>query len=236
MAFSAGSGSAVYVNGYDLSAYFSKATADGVSGVYDTTTFGKTAHVYIGGLKDGTLSAEGFFDGSASAVDAVLAAALGTSVATIWTIIVPNDAIGNRGRGFGAANNKYSIDAPVDGVVSVSVGAQSNSGFEPVVSLHPLASNGAGTTNGTDVDNAVLSSNGGTGYLHVTVEAASTATITIQHSTDGSAWVDLITFVAVTSAPNAQRIEVTGTVNRHLRSVVVATGGAITSHVSFARK
>lgn len=235
MTFAAGNNAAVYVNGYDLSAYFRSTTQDGTAAAYNVTTYGKSSMVYVGGLKDGVLSAEGFYDGTIGTVDEALAAALGVPGDSIWNILFPSDVFGGVGRGFLAVDTKHTTAAPVDGVVTLAVGAQSKSGFEPVKTLHAMASNGAGTTNGASINNLAASLAGGTGYLQVPVEVASTATIKIQHSTDDSTWVDLITFTAVTAAPNAQRVEVTGTIRQYLRAQVVATGGAITSHISFAR-
>jgi len=106
----------------DLSAYLDKATLDRNSGTYDTTTFGKSAHVYIGGLKDGTIPFEGPWDPT---IDGVLAPILGFAGAQRTFEYYPN------GTGTGAVKytgagilNKYSIDDPVDGRIGFTAGFQ----------------------------------------------------------------------------------------------------------------
>jgi len=61
--------------------------------------------------------------------------------------------------------------------------------------------------------------------------------VRIQHSVDGSAWVDLVPFTAVTVANRAQRLAVTGTVNRHVRSqwTITGTTPSFTFHAAFGR-
>lgn len=91
----------------------------------------------------------------------------------------------------------------------------------------------------TGLDNAASSANGGRGTVVFTnMTGAGTWTVGVQHSTDNSSWVDLITFSGVGSAttPSAQAQEVTGTVNRYLRANWGQSGGtSITFVVGFAR-
>ena len=68
-----------------------------------------------------------------------------------------------------------------------------------------------------------------------------TVTMKIQHSTDNSTFVDLVTFTVVGSTTTTQeRIVVAAgtTVNRYLRaqSTVAGTTGSITPIVAFARR
>jgi hypothetical protein len=115
-------------------------------------------------------------------------------------------------------------------------------GLESGIVLHAQSAETA-TVNGTSVDNAAASTNGAVGQLHVTAKADTTAvwTIKIQHSTDNSTFVDLITFTNVsnrTLAAGAQRIEVTGTINRYTRVQATLVSGttSITPVVTFARR
>ncbi len=99
--------------------------------------------------------------------------------------------------------------------------------------LHPL---GAETVsfNGSSHDNAASSANGGRGTIHVT-SCTGTWTIKVQHSTNDSLWVDLITFTAATAA-TSQTVEVTGTVNRYLRIIGTEdVAGTVTFVGGFAR-
>lgn len=93
----------------------------------------------------------------------------------------------------------------------------------------------SGNTNGTSVDNAASSANGGIGYLHLTASSGGTWAFTIQHSTDNSTFSDLITFSANGSAVTAEQGTVTGTVNRYVRFRAVRTSGTVTAWVAFVR-
>lgn len=90
---------------------------------------------------------------------------------------------------------------------------------------------------GASVDNATSSASGGAGVLQVTAFSGLTdAVIKIQHSANNADWADLITFTTVTAAPTAERLTVSGTVDRYLRYSINVTGtGSITLLVGFAR-
>ena len=91
-------------------------------------------------------------------------------------------------------------------------------------------------TNGTAVDNAAGTTNGGTGVVHVTAFSGfSGGVFKVQHSTDNSSWSDLITFTTV-AGKTSERVTVSGTVNRYLRFFTDVTGtGSVTVQGSFAR-
>ena len=235
MAAGHGKDAKLYINGADVSAFFTQASSQAMADVAETTTFQQSAKTYIAGVKDGTISAQGLFAGAAGEAHAVLAAALGLdgSEMIFWP---QGDALGAFGQGVSAEQTRYSVEAPVSGVVTTSLEAQSSVGIEPVVSLRQLAS-ASGIVAGTGVDNAASTANGGAGYLHVAGGTFTAATIKVQHSVDNSAWTDLITFTLVSgAAPVAQRSAVAGTVNRYLRSNLTAlTGANINFGLAFAR-
>lgn len=94
------------------------------------------------------------------------------------------------------------------------------------------------TTNFASVDNSTSSAAGGVGYLHIlTPTSTDTYVIKIQHSTNDSTWVDLITFTLNGTARNSERIPVAGTVNRYTRAIATRTGVGQTLKLasSFAR-
>ena len=225
MSFVHGSGARVYANGFDLSAFLKNVSGAHEVGAHESTTFGATAKTYISGLEDATLSAEGLFSGAVGATDAVLFAALRGRSPIVWNWLPSGDVGGGFGYGLLALETSYEIETPVDDLVSVSVEAQSNVGRERVQIMHPLAARVA-SGEGTSRDNAVLTSAGGVGYLQATTVAGGSPnmTVKIQHSVDAAAWVDLITFTAVTASNNARRITVANTVNRHIRAIWTITG------------
>ena len=238
MSFVHGSVARVYVNGFDLSAFLKNVSSAAEITAHDSTTLTATAKTYVPGLEDATLSAEGLFSGAVGATDAVLFAALRGRSPVVWNWLPSGDVDGGFGYGLLALETSYEIETPVDDLVSVSAEAQSNVGRERVQIIHPLTARAA-TGEGTSRDNAALTSAGGVGYLQVTAASGTTPSMTavIQHSVDAGAWVDLITFTAVTTSNNAQRIAVTGTVNRHTRAIwtITGTGPSFTFFAAFGR-
>jgi len=72
---------AVSLGGSDLSIYSNSVTFARTADSHDVTTFGKNAHVYQGGLTDGTASIAGFYDSTAvSGPRAVIMPKIGTVV------------------------------------------------------------------------------------------------------------------------------------------------------------
>jgi len=65
MPFVHGKVTAVSLGGSDLSIYSNSVTFARTSDSHDVTTFGKNAHVYNGGLLDGTASIAGIYDSTA---------------------------------------------------------------------------------------------------------------------------------------------------------------------------
>ncbi len=231
MGFGHGKNIDVYANGYDLTGYFDSIDQGGTAKTAETTTFGSTADTFVAGTKNGTLSAEGFFDGAANAVDAILSAALAGAVNWLWW--PQNDNIGNYGYGMAALETSYSVKGSISAAVRVAVAAQSNVGIERVRSLHALGSESA-TGNAAGQDDSAASTGGGSGYIECTT-ASGTLACTIEHSTDNSTFTTLASFTNITAANKSERIIFAGTVNRYVRAKWTITGGPFTFAVGIHR-
>jgi hypothetical protein len=66
MAFVHSSGVVTSIDGDDLSVYANNVSFTRTADTHDVTCFGKTSKVYAPGLKDGTATVEGIYDGTAS--------------------------------------------------------------------------------------------------------------------------------------------------------------------------
>lgn len=234
--------SAVILHGiYDLSSYLNDGSVSNMVETAETTAFGSSSKTYITGLRDGTITASGMFDGAADAVDEVLTASIGSDTNAPVSFFPTLTTIGNPVKLLLAKTTGYSVSSPVGDVVSVSYDAQADGGIDHGISLHAIGADTA-TTNNTAVDNAASTANGGLAQLHVTANSRSAnATFKIQHSADNSTFADLATFTVVaTTVKTSERIAVAAgtTVNRYLRSqVTLASGtGSITYQTSFARR
>lgn len=237
--FRHGKGTVVLSNEFDLSAYLNSVTATNGVEVPETTTFGSNDRSYIAGHLEGTVSFDGLFDGSADAVDEILTDALGNDTYATMTVSNDGSGLGRRATMLSAVESSYEISSPLTDVVSVSGGANANGGLDYGVWLGCLTAITT-TSTGTSVDNSASSLNGGVGHLHITANTRSTTTVAkVQHSTDNSVWVDLVTFTTIGSNTlTSQRVEVTGTVNRYVRALVTpASGtGSITFSIAFSRR
>lgn len=235
--FSHGSRGRIYVNGYDLSPYFKEVSTAGELDTADATALADTHHKFLTGLASAKLSGEGMHDDSAGAIVPVLTAAE-SDTATEVVHWINQDVIGRSGYGMQGVETTFNVNTPVDDVAAVSFEAESNTGFERVVSLRPKsASDTSGTANSASVDNAVGTNAGAAGYLHLFSNGGGTVTCKVQHSTDDSAWTDLLTFTDVAgTVPTSQRVETSGTVRRYLRAQIIKTGaGAVTASISASR-
>jgi hypothetical protein len=99
----------------------------------------------------------------------------------------------------------------------------------------PINCTVAGGTGGTFVP--LTTQDGGAGYLQVTAFSGFSGFIAkVRDSVDDVTYADLITFADVTSAPTAQRVAATGTVDRYLAMDGNVTGaGSITCQVIYCR-
>ena len=241
MAFIHGKNAVVLHGAYALTSFLNDGSISASVETAETTSFGNSAKTFVTGLRDGTLSASGMFDGAASAVDEVLTASIGSDSLSPVTFAPNGAVIGQRVVLLQAKTTSYDVSSPVGDVVSVSYDAQADGGLDHGVSLADLASISA-TTNSTSNDNTASTANGGLAQVHVTVNSrSSNSTIKVQHSSDNSTWADLATFTVVaTTVITSERVAVAAgtTVNRYLRAqnTLAAGTGSITYQVSFARR
>ena len=240
MAFIHGKNAAVIHGANPLTAFLNDGSVSQDVETAETTAYGATAKTYITGLRDATLSASGMFDGTASAVDAVLAASIGSDTLAPVIFAAAGATGGERAFILQAKTTSYEVSAPVGDVVSVSYDAQADGGADDAILLTSLAAVTA-TGTGTARDNSASTTNGGIAQLHVTANTMNNDTVfKVQHSADNSTWADLATFTTVaTTVTTSERVAVAAgtTVNRYLRADYTASGtGSITFIMAFARR
>lgn len=232
MAKTSGLGARLFVGGYDLSGDISAVdTIAGSIGLLDVTDITQLAHSRIGGPRDGSMSFTSFFD-PANAHPVLSALPRGDVQMQFWA---PPLAMGTA-RTVACLNAKqvnYDPTRANDGALTNKTEGQGNGfGLEWCMPLTAGLRTDTTATHGPDLDCGALTAFGGQAYLQVTGFAGTSVTVTVEHSADNSTWSTLLSFAAVTAAPNGQRAAVasTATVNRYLR---VSTAGTFTS-ASFA--
>ena len=92
-------------------------------------------------------------------------------------------------------------------------------------------------TTSTPVDNSASSSAGGVGFIQCTAASGFSGFIgKVRHSADDVTYSDLLSFTDNVTAPFAERVTVSGTVNRYLSFTGIITGsGSITVFCGFSR-
>lgn len=243
---------AVYIGGYQLSTMFRESTASMEADLPDRTTYQDDSMEYAPGTLDGAITLDGLysFDETGVTLDKaaeVLFGALGAGEKA-WTLLYENDAVGAVGRSAMCLENSYEVEAPTDDLISVAAEGQGNRGVQRSRVAQPWQAVVAGGNSASHDDGAAPttpSTRGGAGFLQVgDVGNGCTLTVKIQHSSDNSVWVDLITFAAIVGGAgvdrSSQRVETalpTTQVNRYIRALWTMVGGTLTAtfRADFAR-
>jgi hypothetical protein len=243
MAFLHGKGTAVYVDQFDMSAYFNTASRSQSVETAETTTFGKTAKTYIPGLRDGTITLDGLFDGAAGAIDETLNARLGTSTTVKASIILPSGstaAVGDNAYMAEGRVTSYEVSSPVGDIVSATSEIQATNGVASGRLLLPASVSISATGQQASVDNTASSAYGYLALLHVTANTRSAGvTFSIEHSSDNSTFTSLASFTATSSSTVESQVlrAYSTTVNRYVRAAytVSAGTGAISAAITLHR-
>jgi hypothetical protein len=232
----------VFVDEFDFSAYFTDMTATTTVETAETSTFGSSAKEYIGGLKDGTVSLSGMFEGTAdTGTDDYFSGILGSATKQKVIVAPEGHANGYRAVMLQADDTSYEVSGAIADVVQASAEFQSSDGVEHGVILSSGSAVSA-TGNGTGVDNSASSANGGVAFLSVPTNTRNgNITVKVQQSADNSTFTDLVTFTAVTSTQKtSERIEVAAgtSIARYLRVnyTVAGSTGTATPTVAFSRR
>lgn len=236
MAFLPGYAAKVFANEKPVCATVSAWTITHQRAVSEVTAMcqtGQGAPSYVPGLKSGTLTMAGPQDSTGQNLHAEISGSIGVDNALVITLLPDGDAVGKPAL-FGVFDaTDWTNDANVTDAVGFTLGAAVDEGVEAGFVLHALGAETA-DANGTSVDRSVdLASSvlGAAAAIHVTAYSGfTTVAIKVQHSTDNSAWSDLVSFTAITAVgAEVVKTAATTTVNRYLRVVTDVTGtGSIT--------
>jgi hypothetical protein len=157
MAFTHGKKARLWCDQWELTSYFNEFNMMAKAGIAETTVFGRGAKTYIGGIKEGQITAKGYFGALVTDVaDGELSQALGNQTNMNVTFSPTGlTAAGSRVIVAYAAETDLGISAPVAGVVASNFSAQADSGLSTGVMLYDPTSAAittATTTNGTGVN------------------------------------------------------------------------------------
>lgn len=238
MAVPHGKSTRVLVDTHHLTGRLNEASTSYSRDVAEKTPFGVDDKEYVAGTRDGTVSLGGFFDGDSGSIHEKLSALAGSDTPVPLSWGVSGITTGEPASLVDAIQVAYEVPTGVAQVVGVSFEAQAADGVDWGVSLAPHASR-TSSSNESSVDNGASTSNGAVAHLHVTAASGTSPTLDlkVQESADNSTWADLITFTQATAA-TAERLHVTGTVERYVRAIwtVGGTSPDFSFAVTFARR
>lgn len=247
MAFMHGKETVFYLNGYDLTQDFNQTDVNCNDEASDVSTLGYDNKRYVDGMHDGQFSAQGFHNPASGRNYGVCRAALDASTNAIGNLFLQGDVAGYLGFGFEAIATQLNTPTSISQAGVLSFNAQANDGVSELARVYRAKASFAGATGGatgasTAVDNAAASTNGGEAFLQFFGATTGFGSLSgsFRHSANGSTWSSLAAFENITSTtPQAQRVKVTGAIDRHTQFVwnhtADSTADTATFHASFNR-
>lgn len=228
MTKTSGLGDNAYIGGYDLSGdIMSLGKIGGGMSPLDVTPINASAHVRIGGLRDGAIDFVTAFNTTAGQEHPVLSA---LPTADVQVMYMRGTAIGNAAAALIAKQVDYNPTRGTDGMLTAAVATMANGfGLEFGTQLTAGLRTDTVATNGTSFDGTASSAFGAQAYLQVTAFAGTDVTVTIQDSADNSSFANVtgLAFTATTAAHTTQRLATanTATIRRYVRAVTTTSAG-----------
>ncbi|WP_431895869.1 hypothetical protein [Micromonospora haikouensis] len=232
MTKSSGLGARLYVSGSDLSGDVgSLSRIGGGPTPLDVTSIRKAAYERLGGLRDGALDYQAWFNPAADQAHEVLSALPRTDQIVTYC---HRATIGSPAACCVAKQLDYAPTRAADGSLTIAVQTQANGyGLEWGLLATAATRTDTAATNGASIDLGAAGSFGLQAYLHVLAFTGTDATVTLQQSSDdggGDAFANVTGggFTQITGgAPSAQRIQTARdqAVERYLRVVTTTSAG-----------
>ena len=227
MAKSNGLGQQIFVQGYDLSGDVSALDSIGSPrDQIDVTAINVAARERIFGLAGASITVNSWFNDASAQEHAALSGLPTTDRLITYAM---GGSIGDAAYGLTAKQVNYDGSRGTDGSMAFTVNAEAN-GVAPdwcellTAGKETHASAGSSSSR----DDGAATSNGLVGILQVVSIASGTPTVVIEQSSDNGssdAWATVLSFAAVADGaePTAERVTVSGAVERYLRVTTTGT-------------
>lgn len=181
----------------------------------------------IGGLRNGEISFNSFFNPTAGQEHTVLSALPRTDQHVMYC---RGTTLGNPAACMIGKQLDYNPTRAANGALTFAIQAQANGyGLEWGRLLTAGLRTDTTATNGTGVDGTAQTTFGAQAYLQVTAFTGTDVTVKIQDSADNVSFADVsgFAFAATTAAHTTQRIATSNaaTIRRYLRAVTTTSGG-----------
>jgi hypothetical protein len=242
--FGPGSG-ILLLDGYNvLSNKVTSLSEKSISELTDTTGIGDTAYetAPVGKVTMEVVQEGAFFDTTALYSHAAFSGSVPTSPQASVRIMCVGFAGQTIGYPFvgceGSYSDSYEVVAELGNLQKANVSYAMTGTRSAGLILQPLAvKTDSWDTTSSPVDNAASSSAGGVGFIQCTAASGFSGFVgKVRHSADDTTYSDLLSFTDNVTAPFAERVSVSGTVNRYLSFTGIITGsGSITIFAGFSR-
>lgn len=232
----AGKWTKIWIEGYHLT---TKLRNVPISSTYNKVEVGGYTEDmnYLIGRGDGVITLGGLFDETDNSTHEALQLLASGNTTQLITVAIGDNALpaaGDITASFQATQATYVTTPDLNDAVSVS--AEYSAKGVPIewgVLLDDDTITGDGSTN--SLDQSAQSTSGAVGYCHITgLSAGDTITVIIEDSANDADWSTLITFTLDGTVLDAERISVSGTVERYVRVTYTTTGAAISFPVAVA--
>ena len=227
MAKKSGLGQQIFVHGYDLSGDVAAIdNAGSPRNLLDITAINASANERLVGLSDGTISVSSWFNDATEQEHAALSGLVTTDRIVTWAFGATR---GDVAACLVAKQLNYDASRGSDGSLSFSVDTQADGiSLDWCNTLTTGKETHSSAGSSTSRDDGAGTTAGMVAYLEITDCDSGTPTVTIQESSDNGssdAWVNVMVFstVGYASAPTAERITSSGTVERYLRITTTGT-------------
>lgn len=219
MADVSGKDGVIFLGNKHLSGYFQDLSISRSKELADSSKFGATSHSKLPlPMYQGRVVATGIYDGDASLVAADVNTFFTDDDGDVMTVAPAGTTIGNEAFIMVGEAVNVNVSSVATDKTNFTLEAQSDGGTNGMARAlwHKNFAAVTGVGSGTSIDNTASSASGGEASVHATAFTGTSVTPIIQHSVDNAAWVDLITFTAI-SGGTSERRTVAGTVNRYTR-------------------
>lgn len=213
-----------YVGGRDLSGDVgSIQSVGGVRSTLEVTGIDKSGVERLLAHGDGQMTFQTFFNDATGQAHDSLSPLTTADVIVLWALGL---TIGDIAAFLVAKQINYDFNRPMDGSLEQVTEVQGDgNALEWATMLTAGMITHSSATNGASENNGGSSASGLAGVLQVKSIASGTITLTIEDSPNNSTWSTLKAFASVSSAPTAERVTVSGTVDQYLRIASTGTFG-----------
>ena len=229
-----GKGAGVWLAKFDLSGDFTAYNFGFSRQTVDITTMGLDDKVMLAGTREGSISVQGVFNSAVDKSDEEI-----QNIDGVETVITASPTaaatIGDRAHMVSGFLDSYQPRSSITDAVRFSAGVTASVGaFAGVILQDKAQESGVGNLASVRALAQAASANGAVFFIHVTQFNGTDATITIEDSSDNSAFGSLVAFTQVT-AITSEKKTVAGEVLEYARIALTGTFTTITFVVSFSR-